>query len=120
MNEARIEGWLMYIDGKIDRECSGAGMIYGVHYGQVEQIIDEAVEYFSDYFADDLPEDYEISGNGIIDFEIKNISYFDGQMSFPETGQWDIAPHWEFDAKITKHEKYEKHAEEDCESELLF
>jgi hypothetical protein len=107
MAESKIEGWIMYSDGVIDKDCSGAGMIYGVRYFAVAQIIDELIKYFGDYFSDEFPEDYELNGNGCISFELTNISFFEGQISFPESGQWDIAPHWEFYAKITKHEKWE-------------
>lgn len=103
---AMIEGWLMYSDGVIERDSTSVGMIYGVHYGSIDQILNELVRDFNAFFDGQLPEDYDFDGNGCIEFEITNISYNEGQMSFPETGQWDFAPHYEFDAKIKKHEKW--------------
>jgi hypothetical protein len=37
-NESKLCGYIFYSDGKIDRDCSGAGMLYNIHYGQVEDI----------------------------------------------------------------------------------
>lgn len=111
-NESKLCGYIFYSDGKIDRDCSSAGMLYGVHYGQVEELLenlfdnfyDHGTDYFEGLAADD--EEVRLTGNGCIDFELTNLSWFDGQMSFPETCQWDIAPHWEFDFKVVKHEKF--------------
>lgn len=107
MVESRIEAYLFYSDGEIDRDCSSAGMIHGVHYGQIEQILDEVYKSFDDLFSDYIgdSEDF-LSGHGCIDYTIKNISWDDGQQSFPESGLWDFLPHWDFNIEITKHEKF--------------
>lgn len=112
-NESKLCGYIIYSDGKIDRDCSSASMLYNVHYGQVEDILDELLidnfyDHGTDYFESLAIDDEEVrlTGNGCIEFELTNLSWFDGQMSFPETCQWDIEPHWEFDFKVIKHEKF--------------
>ncbi len=108
MSEARMEAWIFYVDGEICRETSGAGIIYGVHYGHVEQIIDEVIDNFHDWFSDYIDDENDdfLSGNGIIEFEIKNISWDEGQQSFPESGLWDYLPHWDLNIELKSNEKF--------------
>lgn len=106
MSNASLEGWLLYSRGEIERDVSGAGMIYGVHAGAIDNILNELIDNFGDYFDGQMQNDCELTESGCIDFKLENIHWNEGQMSFPETGQWDFAPHWEFNAKITKHEKW--------------
>lgn len=106
--ESRIEAFIMYSNGEIDRDCSTAGMIYGVHYCKVEEILEEVYNYFNDWFSDYIGDsDDFLSGSGAIDYTIKDISWDDGQQSFPESGLWDYLPHWEFRIEITRHEKWD-------------
>jgi hypothetical protein len=113
MSEARIEAYIYYSDGEICRETSSAGMIYGVHYGQIESIMDEVIDNFGDWFSNYIGENYDefLSGDGVIDFEIKNISWDEGQQSFPEEGLWDYLPHWDLEIVLKSNEKYPDQSE---------
>ena len=97
MEDKSFTGWLMYDDdGTIDRSCSGMGYVYGLHCGELEDILDAAISYFEDG-------DFEFEGIkfGMVDFIATKVIKQDGQMSFPETGQWDFPPHWEMDIRVT-------------------
>lgn len=112
MKDSRIEAFIMYGDGSIDRDCSDAGMIWGVHYAKVSEILDEAIKNFGDWFTDyaesiGLNDPYDIlEGHGMISFNITNINWDEGQQSFPEEGLWDYLPHWEFSVEVTDHKKF--------------
>lgn len=108
MSEARIEAYIFYSDGEICRETSSAGMIYGVHYGKIESILDEVMDNFGDWFSNYIGENYDefLSGNGMIDFDIKNISWDEGQQSFPEEGLWDYLPHWDLEIVLKSNKKF--------------
>ena len=68
-------------------------------------IIDGALtgdDYFP-YFKDDIEEFYKENSPdeyGILLIKISNISYDSGQISFPETGQWDFPPHYTYDIEL--------------------
>lgn len=112
MKDARIEAYIMYGDGCIDSDCSDAGMIWGVHYAKVSEILDEVITHFGDYFFDyaksiGFDDPYDIlEGHGMISFNITNINWDEGQQSFPEEGLWDYLPHWEFSIEVTDHKKF--------------
>lgn len=113
MSESWMQAYIMYSDGVIDRDCSSAGIIYGVHYGQVESILDEIVNNFNEWFSDEIGESEGfLAGNGMIEFNIIKIHWDSGQQTFPETGQWDYLPHWDFDIELTKHERWIESGEE--------
>jgi hypothetical protein len=113
MSEAKIEAYIFYSNGEICRETSSAGMIYGVHYGQIESILDEVLDNFGDWFSNYIGDNYDefLSGDGLIDFEIKNISWDEGQQSFPEEGLWDYLPHWDLEIVLKSNEKFPDNAE---------
>ncbi len=113
MSESKLCGWIWYTNGEIDRDMSSAGMLYGVHYAQVEDILEDLYDNFYDYGSDHLNGE-ELAGNGCIDFELTDLSWDEGEMSSPEECQWDIAPHWEFDFNVTKHEKFPDDEEDKC------
>lgn len=100
MKEGYIEFSAIIADGKLD--VVGIGMIYGVHANAVEYIEkDIESDDFADYLKlDQSPKDCIING------KLKNISYFEGQQTFPETCQWDIAPGWQYDVEITSAEAF--------------
>lgn len=90
-----VEGCLwISAGGTIDWAC--LGMVYGVHSGCLEALESQVYKYYSDFVdTEELDEnlDYEIN------FVLSNIHWDEGQMTFPETGQWDFAPSWQFDFK---------------------
>lgn len=102
----RMEGWLLFDDGKIDEECSGIGMIWGVHAGNIEEILEEFIKNIKE---GDI--EIDLSGVGCVNFEINNIFHCEGQMTFPETCQWDFPPYWEFDFKILEIERFDNEVE---------
>jgi len=111
----RMEGWILFDDHKIDEECSGIGMVYGVHMGHVEQIFEEAIR---DINVNNI--EIDLSGTGCVNFEINNITYCEGQMTFPETGQWDFPPHWEFDFKVLEIERFDDEGEKEVTPAVKF
>ena len=44
-------------------------------------------------------------------FEIKNISWDEGQQSFPEEGLWDYLPHWDLEIVLKSNEKFPDQSE---------
>ena len=90
-----FEFWAVLTDGELGDEMYGIGIINGLHYSQLDDIHKELKDYIID-LKDDYPP------NCIIDFLATNISYSEGQMSFPETGQWDFPPHYEMDIQVIK------------------
>lgn len=102
--DSSLEGWLWFENGKLDKECSGVGMIYKAYYGTIESILKDLYYAYSDYIDDEetLDKILEYKGGVIVDYLISNMVHQDGQMTFPETGQWDFPPYWELDFKILK------------------
>jgi len=96
-------GFIYIQDGKICKDTSGIGYIFGLHSSEIESVCKEAIFYFEDELVE-----FEKSDNCCVDFIAKNITHQEGQMTFPETGQWDFPPHYEMDITITKIEHFEK------------
>lgn len=119
MKDAKMEACIMYGNGFIDKGCSGVGVIWGVHYAKVSEIFDEVISNFGDFFAEyseklGLDDPYDmLKGCGMISFNITNISWDEGQQSFPEEGLWDYLPYWDFSIEITNHEKWSDCGEHD-------
>lgn len=100
----RFTGYVMFNeDGSIDKESSGIKDIYGLHCGSLDEVLNSALGYF----ADNLVEIEPIKG-GCVTFTAKNVVHQDGQMTFPETGQWDFPPYWEMDISIDEVTIYTK------------
>lgn len=116
MAESKLCGWIWYENGVFDRDMSGVGMLYNVHYNTVEAIVENVFKCPEDFLEDILGDEGKFVGSGYIDFELTNLEWDRGQMTFPETGQWDFAPHWEFDFNVVKHEQY---SEKDYTSDVL-
>lgn len=111
MSDNKICGWAFFQDGVIENEDGVAdiGMVHGsMHYHDIGRIFDEVLE--DDRFFDAL-EGHDLMGEGIVGFEITNISWDDGQMTFPETGQWDYPPHWEYGVTIVEIERFPEYEE---------
>ena len=92
-----FEGWAMLIDGKLEDEMYGIGLINGVHYGYLDEILNSLKESIEVYLADIID---DLPFNCSVDFCATNISRNNGQMSFPETGQWDFKPYMEMDIEV--------------------
>jgi hypothetical protein len=106
MKDKSFTGWLVYDDGVIDKSCSGIGYIYGLHCSDLDGVFDAVVRYFEDGDFE-----FEAIEHGSVDFIATNVIHQDGQMSFPETGQWDFPPHWEMDIEVAKVELF-KHEDQ--------
>ena len=91
-----FEFWAVLTDGELEDEMYGIGIINGLHYNQIDELHNDLKDYIID-----LKDDYPL--NCIIDFLATNISYNEGQMSFPETGQWDFPPHYEMDIQVIQY-----------------
>lgn len=50
-----------------------------------------------------------------VDFLATNISRNEGQMSFPETGQWDFPPHIEMDIEVIN---IDDHSKDEAQAKL--
>lgn len=96
IEEKYLNYWVVLADdGKVD--TGDISTIYGLDYNQCTQCIDALLEMAQDVINDnDIPSD-TLS----VEFKVTNFEWFEGQMTFPETGQWDFAPGWEFDMEIT-------------------
>ena len=101
MSDGTIDGWLMLTNDVV--EYLHVGMIIGVEFNVASTINDQLVNDITDYLCDE-----DTSGCRLIKFTISNISFNNGQMSHPETGQWDFLPHFEFDLTVTKNEIIEE------------
>ena len=101
MSNNSIDGFILTNNGEVD--LVGLGIVNGVTLGVAsaiyEQLNDEVVDHL---------EGVNIDGDRVLDFTLSNISFMDGQMSFPETGQWDFPPYFEFDLTVTKNEIIEE------------
>lgn len=87
-----IEGWgLFNSEGIFHKDEIGLGLINGVNFESCCQLLEELKDGLEDFFTP------EKKVEGLIEFKITNLSWDDGQMTFPETGQWDYPPHWEYD-----------------------
>jgi hypothetical protein len=95
---SRFTGYIIFNDdGSIDKECSGMMDIYGLHCGSLDEILEAAISYFE---GGDI--DIEPIMGGYLTFTAQKVTHQDGQMTFPETGQWDFPPHWEMDISVDK------------------
>jgi len=89
-------------DGKIspheDELC--VGLIHNVEWLVVTKILEDLENLHESISEIKLPPvkkpDTRISAT----FKVFNIQHVEGQMSFPETGQWDFLPHWEYDVEL--------------------
>ena len=66
------------------------GLINGVEFHQVINMESDLYESAVEEIPDKLPDD-AIS----IKFIASGFCHQEGQMTFPETGQWDFPPYWE-------------------------
>lgn len=78
-------------DGKYD--WLAPGLVNGVTFPEVEGVITEIEIDPREFFEWDSP------GVWIVKYFVSNITFEQGQMSLPETGQWDFPPHFEFEVK---------------------
>lgn len=95
--------WAMLINGKLEEDMYGIGLINGVYYNDLDEIhnsLKESIECYLVDIIDDLPL------NCSVDFLVTNMRHNEGQMSFPETGQWDFCPYIEMDLEIIKIDDY--------------
>lgn len=74
-------------------------IVNGIEFNMVDGASDEMMAEPSEYFEWLKP------GTWIVKYFVSNVSHEPGQMSFPETGQWDFPPHFEFDIKQVSSEK---------------
>jgi len=93
-----LEYWAPIHDGKLTahrEECS-VGMINGIEQGVIFGAEDDLFESLEALLeGKEIPE--KAFGVSVI---VSNFCHEDGQMTFPETGQWDFPPYWEMDMKI--------------------
>lgn len=93
-----FEAWAILVDGKInpdfDDDEFGIGLVHDLNFGDLQYAMRDLFDYMLD--MDITPPD----GAYCVNFRVTNLSHESGQMSFPETGQWDFPPHWEMDVEI--------------------
>ena len=86
-------------DGELlSREERGIGVIYGMDQAEIDDLIGDLWGGIEEMDLD-VP-----CGAHCAEFIVKNPVHQEGQMSFPETGQWDFPPHWEMDIKVISYE----------------
>ncbi len=92
-----FEAWALIHDRKIteyEEEC-GIGDVYGVEYELCREILErELSPYLQEAFINPPKEAHTAI------FRFSKFSHQEGQMSFPETGQWDFPPHWEMEVEV--------------------
>jgi len=89
--------WVQLDGHKIADEMYGIGIINGLHFAEIDQFHDELKDMFEDNFEyEDFPP------HCTIDLVANNVVFQEGQMSLPETGQWDFPPHYEMDISVKK------------------
>jgi len=93
-----FEFWAILECHELKEDMWGIGIINGLHYSELDEIHDALKEEILESF--DVEKDFP--PNCSIDFIAKNVSHQEGQMSFPETGQWDFPPHYEMDISVIK------------------
>jgi len=101
MSEGTIDGWVM--TSGVYTDLCDIGMINGVKFCDAWAIHEQLQNDIYDFICDE-----DMQGDRLIEFTLSNISFNDGQMSFPETGQWDFPPHFEFVFTVTKNEIIEE------------
>jgi len=84
-------------EGPADSEDEyGIGVVNGLSY---DMITDAKKDIFESMQCE-LNEISIPSGAFSAEFTATEFSHEEGQMTFPETGQWDFAPHWEMKLKL--------------------
>ena len=103
-NNGSFEGIVWYDDGEAnpDPDMSFMTIVNGLNYGELDDMFKSALIYF----IDEIVEGLEPPKSGCVTFRATNISYDEGQMTFPETGQWDFCPYWEMDIQVLKVESF--------------
>jgi len=101
-----FEFWAILEDHELKEDMWGIGIINGLHYSELDEIHDE----LKDYIIDQFDVKNEFPPNCSIDFLAENVTHEEGQMSFPETGQWDFPPHYEMDISVIKIEPFSEGA----------
>ena len=90
------DGWAVVSGGMID--AFGLGTVRGLNFNA---LTDPAFMPNLREYIEELMEMKDTPADCIIDFIISNVVRFPGQMTFPETGQWDMPPGWEMDIAVT-------------------
>ena len=84
-----LNSWII-INKDGSTETGGTGMINGVDFNQVCQMEGNIYEEM-----ENILEDIKIPKDAIgASFLMSDFVHEEGQMTFPETGQWDFPPHW--------------------------
>jgi len=99
--EAWFDAWAILDNGELNgelsgREETGIGSIHGVEFEWVREIYDNGELWcYMEQVEIDPP-----ANAIVVNFKVSNLSAQEGQMSFPETGQWDFPPHTEMDIEV--------------------
>lgn len=103
MSSGSFEGLVWYEDGEVSKDgMSYMTLVNGLEYLILDDLFEEALSYFTEEGI----LDFEPPRSGCVTFKATNIHYDKGQMTFPETGQWDYCPHWEMDIEVLEVEKF--------------
>ncbi len=100
MNDGKyFDAWAIIYDGKVteSKDEIGIGVVSGYTFQVMADLLDSG-ELYEAMCLDEI----EIPDGAIaINFRGTNLYREEGQMTFPETGQWDFPPYWMFDLKVT-------------------
>ena len=96
--KTRIECWILVENGKpLDTDYSGISSAIGLNPGECDDIHrDLWVSMHDTVLEKTFP-----PGTLCVNFVASNLVHQEGQMSLPETGQWDFLPYWEHDIEMT-------------------
>ena len=79
-----------------EKEECAVGMINGIEQSVIFGADEDTFETLEALLTDrEIP-----SGVTGVVVTVSKFHFEEGQMTFPETGQWDIAPYWEMDMAI--------------------
>ncbi len=101
-NGASFQFWVFLTDGEIQDEMYSIGILNGINACEIDDLTIEMIEEVKDSY--DLKKDFP--PKCVIYFTAENITSMEGQMSFPETSQWDFPPYIEMDVYVTYIEGY--------------
>ena len=103
--DSYAELWCPIEDGKPDSDLLCIGLVRNMLWDELsaayEDLKEEVVE-----MGMEIPD----GAYGVV-LHLKGMEWRPGQMSFPETCQWDFPPHYEFDIEIVRFDKQMKTGE---------
>ena len=97
MSDGYVDAWVLVQEGRIDGSCTVFGNVHDLNWTMLDQAYEDICESLSEM-------DGQPPNAVAVNVRLSNFYHHEGQQSFPETGQWDFLPYWEFDVEILSYE----------------